>query len=186
MRGAKSDGRDAWLPILQNNRELELARYFRPYHDWYNVTCHQTYWRTRDVDTLLRMHGYCPEHRTSAGWSRSAPTPPARSSSKSGSSDGRTTALRPYHTQPCRSGGVFIRQAHGGSSSVPPRVKKEAEVKEEMPAPEEDKHPWWVKELVMASTAHHPENSEDEPGLHMLHVRSLNESQPMDETSALV
>jgi hypothetical protein len=48
--------------------------------------------------------------------------------------------LRPYHAQPGRSGGVVIQEGHGGSSSAPPRVK-EAEVKEEMPAQEEDERP---------------------------------------------
>jgi hypothetical protein len=62
-------------------------------------------------------------------------------------------------------------------------VKKEAEVKEEMQAPKEDERPWWVKELVMAATTRHPDDPEDEPGLHMLQARSLNEPQPMDETS---
>jgi hypothetical protein len=39
--------------ILQNKRELELAHYFGPYHDRYNVTDRRAYWRTRDVDTFL-------------------------------------------------------------------------------------------------------------------------------------
>jgi hypothetical protein len=51
------------LPILQNKWELELARYFGPYHSRYNVTGCQAYWHTRDIDTVLREHGYCPEHR---------------------------------------------------------------------------------------------------------------------------
>jgi hypothetical protein len=72
-------------------------------------------------------------------------------------------------------------------------MKKEAPVKkevkdepEEMPAPEKDERPWWVKELAMADAAHHPGDPADEPGLHMLQVRSLNEPQPMDKTLALV
>jgi hypothetical protein len=63
-------------------------------------------------------------------------------------------------------------------------IKKE--VKEEMLAPEEDERPWWVKELVMADAAHHPDDPADEPSLHVLQARSLNEPQPMDKTSALV
>jgi hypothetical protein len=35
--------RAVWLPILQNERELEIARYFRPYHGRYNVTNHRAY-----------------------------------------------------------------------------------------------------------------------------------------------
>jgi hypothetical protein len=46
--------RTVWLPILQNEQDLELARYFGPYHSRYNVTDCQAYWRTRDVDTVLR------------------------------------------------------------------------------------------------------------------------------------
>jgi hypothetical protein len=65
-------------------------------------------------------------------------------------------------------------------------VKKEAEVKEEMLAPEEDERPWWVKELAIATAACHPHDPEDEPGLHVMQARSLKEPQPMDETLALI
>jgi hypothetical protein len=61
-------------------------------------------------------------------------------------------------------------------------VKKEAEVKEEMPTSEEDEQPWWVKGLTMVAMARHPDDPADEPGLHVLHARSLNEPQPMDKT----
>jgi hypothetical protein len=57
--------RTVWLPILQNEWELELARYFGPYHGWYNVTDCQVYWRTHDVDAVLREHGYHPERYAS-------------------------------------------------------------------------------------------------------------------------
>jgi hypothetical protein len=46
--------RAIWLPILQSEREIELDRYFGPYHGRYNVTGRRAYWRTRDVDTVLR------------------------------------------------------------------------------------------------------------------------------------
>jgi hypothetical protein len=59
-------------------------------------------------------------------------------------------------------------------------------VKKEMPMPEEDERPWWVKELAMAGAARHPDDPADESGLHVLQARSLNELQPMDETSGLV
>jgi hypothetical protein len=68
-------------------------------------------------------------------------------------------------------GGVVIREGHAGSSSVPPRVKKEAPVKDELeeePAQEEDERPWWVKEIALADTAHHPDDPADEPGFHLL------------------
>jgi hypothetical protein len=60
------------------------------------------------------------------------------------------------------------------------------EVKEEMPALEKDECPWWVKELAMADMARHPDDLADEPGLHVLQAKSLNEPQPMDEASAFV
>jgi hypothetical protein len=61
--------RDVWLRILQNEREqeLKLARYFGPYHGRHNVTSHRAYWRTHDIDTMLREHSYHPEHHTSTG-----------------------------------------------------------------------------------------------------------------------
>jgi hypothetical protein len=46
-----------------------------------------------------------------------------------------------------------------------PPVK--TEVKDE-PALEEDERPWWVKELMMADAARHPDDPADEPGLHLL------------------
>jgi hypothetical protein len=63
---------------------------------------------------------------------------------------------------------------------------KEAEVKEEMPAPKEDERPWWVKELAMAAAACPPDDLADEPGLQVLQARSRNEPESMNETSALV
>jgi hypothetical protein len=65
------------------------------------------------------------------------------------------------------------------------RVKIEAPVKTEVndePAPEEDERPWWVKEMMMADTACHP----DESGLHLLQARSFNKAQPMDEATTLL
>jgi hypothetical protein len=38
----------------------------------------------------------------------------------------------------------------------------------------------------MADAAHHPDDPADESGLYVLQARSLNEPQPMDETSTLV
>jgi hypothetical protein len=83
--------------------------------------------------------------------------------------------------QPRCSSGVIIWEGHIGSSSVPPHVKKEAEVKEEMSAPKEDELPWLVQELTMANAARHPNKPADETGLHMLQARLLNEPQPMDD-----
>jgi hypothetical protein len=51
--------RAIWLPILQNEREVELSRYFGPY----NVSGHRAYWRRRDIDTVLWEHGYRPGYR---------------------------------------------------------------------------------------------------------------------------
>jgi hypothetical protein len=55
--------RAIWLPILQSEREIELDRYFGPYHGRYNVTGRWAYWRTRDVDTVLRDYGYRLKYR---------------------------------------------------------------------------------------------------------------------------
>jgi hypothetical protein len=67
--------RVVWLPIPQSEREreLELARYFGPYHDWYNVTNRRAYWHTRDVDTVLRKHGYLPQYRADEVLTRQCP-----------------------------------------------------------------------------------------------------------------
>jgi hypothetical protein len=35
--------RAVWLPILENERELELARYYGPYHNRYNVSSRRAY-----------------------------------------------------------------------------------------------------------------------------------------------
>jgi hypothetical protein len=54
---------------------------------------------------------------------------------------------------------------------APMCLKKEVPVKTEVknePTPEEDERPWWVKELMMADAARHPDNPADEPGLHLL------------------
>jgi hypothetical protein len=62
-------------------------------------------------------------------------------------------------------------------------MKKEAPVKkevkdepEEMPAPEEDERPWWVKERELLNAARHPDDLEDTPGLHVLQARSYSEA----------
>jgi hypothetical protein len=72
-------------------------------------------------------------------------------------------------------------------------VNKEAPVKkevkdepEEMSTPEENERPWWVKEMMMADTTRHPDDSADEPGLHLLQARSFNEARQMDERTALL
>jgi hypothetical protein len=68
-------------------------------------------------------------------------------------------------------------------------VKKEppvkTEVKDELAA-EEDERPWWVKELMMADAARHPDDPADEPGLHLLQARSFNEAQLLNEVIAVM
>jgi hypothetical protein len=59
---------------------------------------------------------------------------------------------------------------------APAHVKKERPVKKEVKgelAPEEDERPWWVKELMMADAAHHPDDPANKPGLHLLQARSI-------------
>jgi hypothetical protein len=68
---------------------------------------------------------------------------------------------------------------------APVRMKKEAPVKDE-PAAEEDERPWWVKELMMADAARHPDDPADEPVLHVLQARSYNEPQPLDEATTVM
>jgi hypothetical protein len=53
---------------------------------------------------------------------------------------------------------------------APAHVKKE--VKDKL-APEEDERPWWVKEMMMADAAHHPNDPANEPGLHLLQAQSI-------------
>jgi hypothetical protein len=63
---------------------------------------------------------------------------------------------------------------------------KELCVKEEemeMPAPEEDERPWWVKERDLQNAARHPNDPEDAPGLHVL-ARSYTQAQPMADARA--
>jgi hypothetical protein len=51
-------------------------------------------------------------------------------------------------------------------------VKKEVkDEQEEMPAPEEDERPWWVKEMALAVAARHPDDLADETDLHLLLLR---------------
>jgi hypothetical protein len=52
--------RATWLPILQHEREAELGQFYCPYHGRFNLFGRQAYWRTRDIDTVLREHGYLP------------------------------------------------------------------------------------------------------------------------------
>jgi hypothetical protein len=68
-------------------------------------------------------------------------------------------------------------------------VKKEPPVKTEVkdePAAEEDKRPWWVKELMMMNAAGHPDDPVNVPGLHLLQARSFNEAQPLYEATAVM
>jgi hypothetical protein len=49
-------------PIMQNERELELGRYYGPYNGQYNVSGRRVYWRWHDINTVLREHRYRPEY----------------------------------------------------------------------------------------------------------------------------
>jgi hypothetical protein len=69
--------RAIWLFILQSERKIKLGCYFGPYHGRYNVNCQRAYWRIRDIDIVLREHGYHPEYRavsTPRGWRSVPPT----------------------------------------------------------------------------------------------------------------
>jgi hypothetical protein len=50
--------RAVWLMILQNEWEAELGQFCGPYHGRFNLVGRRAYWQMRDVNTVLREHGY--------------------------------------------------------------------------------------------------------------------------------
>jgi hypothetical protein len=73
-----------WLPILESERELQLGQYYGPYNGRYNMSGRRAYQRRRNVDIVLREHGYRPDYRDappSCGPIRSAPPTPTSSAS---------------------------------------------------------------------------------------------------------
>jgi hypothetical protein len=66
--------RGIWLPQLQRERQEELGEFTGPYTGRYNVVGRRAYWQNRDVNEILREHGYMhTAHRPIPG-ARSAPT----------------------------------------------------------------------------------------------------------------
>jgi hypothetical protein len=43
---------------------VELGQFFGPYHGRFNLVGRWAYWQTRDIDIVLREHGYLPQYRT--------------------------------------------------------------------------------------------------------------------------
>jgi hypothetical protein len=76
-----------WLPRL---RQDELAEFVGPHVGRYNVDGQRVWWQNRDVDDVLREHGYVPPPtRRPSTSARSAPT---QTMSWSSFSDGRSAA----------------------------------------------------------------------------------------------
>jgi hypothetical protein len=127
-----------WLPILQNEQEVKLDRYFGPTtvgtmcpaigRIGGDATWTSCFGSTATAPGSDKLRG---SMSPACGLARSAPTS-ARSTSRSGSSEGLSSVL----SAPCppplhRSIDIASREGHVGPSSVPPRVKKEPKVKEE-------------------------------------------------------
>jgi hypothetical protein len=163
-----------WLSRLQRERQAELREFVGPHIVRYNVVGRRVWWQNRDIDDVLREHGYMPPPaRRPFTSARSAPT---HSMLRSSSSDGRSAAhsvarSAPY-PPPARSTGIVIWDA-GGSSSVPSRREKMEEPEEEeweqiLPELLEETRPWWVVDREMlAKLSRHPDDPEDALGLQL-------------------
>jgi hypothetical protein len=172
-----------WLPRLQRERQAELGEFVGPHIGRYNVVGRRIWWQNRDVDDVLREHGYVPPlARRPFTSARSAPT---HSMSWSSSSDGRSAARSaarsaPY-PPPARGTSIVFWDA-GGSSSVPPRREKKEEPEEEeweqiLPELLEETRPWWVTDREMlAKLSRHPDDPEDAPSLQFTVAHSLAEA----------
>jgi hypothetical protein len=118
-----------------------------PHVGRYNVVSRRVWWQNRDVDDVLREHGYVP--------------PPSYQRTLCADTEdvaelvlGRAFrgALRTLPTTSTAQHGVVIRDA-GWSSSVPPRREKKEEPEEEWeqipPEHLEETWPWWVEDREM-------------------------------------
>jgi hypothetical protein len=169
-----------WLPRLQRERQEELAKFVGPHVGRYNIVGRRVWWQNRDVDDVLREHGYVPPPaRCPLSSTRSAPTQAmSRSSSSDGRSAARSGARSAPYPPPARNTGIVIRDA-GGSSSAPSRREKKEEPEEEeweqIPSELlEETRPWWVVDRKMlAKLSRHPDDPEDAPGLSLAVVHSL-------------
>jgi hypothetical protein len=47
-----------WLPRLLQELQEELGKFAGPYAGRYNLAGRRDYWRNRDIDDVLREHGY--------------------------------------------------------------------------------------------------------------------------------
>jgi hypothetical protein len=64
-----------WLPRLQRERQDELTEFAGPHVGRYNVVGRRVGWQNRDVDDVLREHGYVPSlARRPSTSARSTPT----------------------------------------------------------------------------------------------------------------
>jgi hypothetical protein len=141
--------RGIWLSRLQRERQEELGEFAGPYVGRYNVIGRRAWWANRDVDAVLREHGYVPPPARRPTSARSAPT---QARSRSSSSDGCSAARSAPYPPPARhNADVVIRDAAGSSSAPPPRAKKEEPKEEEEweqipPELLEETRPWWVED----------------------------------------
>jgi hypothetical protein len=64
-----------WLPRLQREQQAELAEFAGPHVGRYNIVGRRVLWQNRDIDDVLREHGYVPPPARRPFFSaRSAPT----------------------------------------------------------------------------------------------------------------
>jgi hypothetical protein len=47
-----------WLSRLQRERQAELREFVGPHIGWYNIVGRSIWWQNRDIDDVLREHGY--------------------------------------------------------------------------------------------------------------------------------
>jgi hypothetical protein len=169
--------RGIWLPRLQRERQAELCVFAGPYIDRYNVVGRRAWWQNRDVDDVLREHGYVPPPARRPA--TSARLAPMQVRSRSSSSDGHSAARSaPYPPPARRSIGVVIRDVMG-SSSAPPRHEKKEDPEEEweqiLPELLEETQPWWVEHREMlAKLSRHPDDPADASGLSLAVAHSLD------------
>jgi hypothetical protein len=158
-----------WLPRLQWERQNKLAVFAGPHVGRYNIVGRRVWWQNRDVDDVLREHGYVPllVHRPST----SALCADVGDVAELVLGRAFCGALRALPTTSAQH-----RHRHpdaDGSSSAPPRLEKKEEPEEEECL--EETRPWWVadREMLAKLSRHPPHDPEDAPGLSLAIAHSL-------------
>jgi hypothetical protein len=161
-----------WLPRLQWERQNKLAVFAGPHVGRYNIVGRRVWWQNRDVDDVLREHGYVPllVHRpsTSAVCANAGDVAElVIGRAFCGAFGGALRALPTTSAQ--------HRHRHpdvDGSSSAPPRLEKKREPEEEECL--EETWPWWVadQEMLAKLSRHPPTTQKTRPAYHSpLHTR---------------